>query len=240
MRRSRGRWVWLLVVVALLTNGCVSPTPAAGPGRTLGYTPRSVSGALLEEGLGEHPGNTERAMGGASDSAYGRQRVARARQAVLEAVAGVRSTTGRVTTSLSVLAARPPGLGNRGLSAGSGIFARYLDYGSRQRPWVDGALGSVTLLADVAGQVDDPDMELALLRMTGPRLQAAMSGAMLLAAWLDFLQLADTVLRECPAYSVERLFMDWTACSGCSSPPWRRSLPWIRRGSRQPPPRCPA
>jgi hypothetical protein len=51
-------------------------------------------------------------------------------------------------------------------------------------------------------------MELGLLRMTGPRLQAAMFGAMLLAAWLDFLQLADTVLRQCPAYPVERLFMD--------------------------------
>ncbi|MFP2929196.1 DUF2380 domain-containing protein [Pyxidicoccus sp. 3LG] len=51
-------------------------------------------------------------------------------------------------------------------------------------------------------------MELGLLRMTGPRLQAAMFGAMLLAAWLDFLQLADVVLRECPAYSVEKLFMD--------------------------------
>jgi hypothetical protein len=51
-------------------------------------------------------------------------------------------------------------------------------------------------------------MELAILRMTGPRLQAAMSGSMLLAAWLDFLQLADIVLRECPAYSTEKLFMD--------------------------------
>jgi len=31
---------------------------------------------------------------------------------------------------------------------------------------------------------------------------------MLLAAWLDFLHLADVVLRQCPAYSVERLLMD--------------------------------
>ncbi len=51
-------------------------------------------------------------------------------------------------------------------------------------------------------------MALGLLRMTGPRLQAALFGSMLLAAWLDFLQLADIVLRECPAYSVETLLMD--------------------------------
>jgi hypothetical protein len=63
------------------------------------------------------------------------------------------------------------------------------------------------VLADIAEDVDDPDMELGLLRMTGPRLQAAMFGAMLLAAWLDFLQLADVVLRECPAYGVEKLFL---------------------------------
>jgi hypothetical protein len=57
-------------------------------------------------------------------------------------------------------------------------------------------------------EVADSDMELGILRITGPRLKAAMFGSMLLAAWLDFLQLADIVLRECPAYSAERLFMD--------------------------------
>ncbi|WP_338052861.1 DUF2380 domain-containing protein [Pyxidicoccus trucidator] len=51
-------------------------------------------------------------------------------------------------------------------------------------------------------------MELGILQLTGPRLQAAMFGTMLLAAWLDFLNLSDVVLRQCPFYSVERLFMD--------------------------------
>jgi hypothetical protein len=37
-------------------------------------------------------------------------------------------------------------------------------------------------------------MELTLLRMSEPRLQAAMSGALLLAALIDFLKLADSVL----------------------------------------------
>ena len=35
-----------------------------------------------------------------------------------------------------------------------------------------------------------------------------MSGTMLLAAWVDFLSLADAVLRQCPSYSAERLFVD--------------------------------
>jgi hypothetical protein len=35
-----------------------------------------------------------------------------------------------------------------------------------------------------------------------------MSGATLLAAWVDFLKLADAVLRQCPFYSVEKLYVD--------------------------------
>jgi hypothetical protein len=120
----------------------------------------------------------------------------------------VKGTTGNVVRSFSRLAARPPGLGNRGLNGGAGAFTRYLDYGSLRLPWLDGTLGSATTLAEVAGHVADSDMELGLLRLTGLRLQAAMFGSILLAAWVDFLHLADVVLRECPAYSVERLFMD--------------------------------
>jgi hypothetical protein len=94
------------------------------------------------------------------------------------------------------------------LSGVNGAFTRYLDYGTNQLPWLHGALGSVTSLTHAASGVADSAMELGLLRMTGPRLQAAMYGAMLLAAWLDFLPLADIVLRECPAYSTEKLLMD--------------------------------
>jgi hypothetical protein len=56
--------------------------------------------------------------------------------------------------------------------------------------------------------VDEPDMGFALLRLTGPRLHAATSGATLLAAWVDFLNLADAVLRQCPSYGTERLYAD--------------------------------
>ena len=77
-----------------------------------------------------------------------------------------------------------------------------------------GALGGVTTLTEVAAEVADPDMELALLRMSGPRLQAALSGALLLAAWVDFINLADVVLRECPAHSVEKSIRGHAPCAG--------------------------
>ncbi|WP_350099814.1 DUF2380 domain-containing protein [Myxococcus sp. SDU36] len=44
--------------------------------------------------------------------------------------------------------------------------------------------------------------------MSGPRLQAAMFGALLLATWVDFLQLADAVVRDCPMCGYEKLFVD--------------------------------
>jgi hypothetical protein len=133
----------------------------------------------------------------------------------------VKDSTGALANVLSKLATRPPGLGNRGLSGVNGMFTRYLDYGSNQLPWLFGALGSARMLTDVASEVADSDMELALLRMSGPRLQAAMSGSVLLAAWADFLNLADVVLRECPAYSVERLVVDMHRVQGMVEPSMR-------------------
>jgi hypothetical protein len=98
---------------------------------------------------------------------------------------------------------------NRSLTGrANGLFTHHIAYGSTQLQWIHGALSGVTTLADTAWEVDEPDMGLALLRLTGPQLEAAMSGASLLAAWVDFLNLADAVLRQCPYYSVERLFMD--------------------------------
>ena len=88
------------------------------------------------------------------------------------------------------------------------FFPATLAYGSGQLPWLNGALTDSTVLADAAAGVGDADMELAILHMAGPRLQAAMPGTILLAAWVDFLSLADAVLQKCPSYSVEKLFED--------------------------------
>jgi hypothetical protein len=168
-----------------------------GPGRTAG----DVEGAAARDA-----------------SAAERQSATEARQAVLAALGEVKGSTDTLSSSLSRLATRPPSWRNRGLSGENGIFTRHLDYGANQLPWLRGALSSATMLTEVASQVDDPGMELALLRMSGPRLQAAMSGALLLAAWVDFLHLADVVLRECPAYSIEKLIRDMHRVQGMVEP----------------------
>lgn len=193
----------LLLCMALLSSGCASDTP-----RALASLPSS--GAYLG-----HPRQSSRlaAAGGGSDAAVresgeGAPSATLTRQALLDAVEDVQGSTRSVARSLSSLAARAPTFGNRGLSGANGVFTRYLDHGHHQLPWLHGALASTTTVANLAQEVADPDMQLGLLRMTGPRLQAAMSGALLLTAWLDFLNLADTVLRQCPAYSAEKLLVD--------------------------------
>lgn len=221
----------LLVAVALLAAGCASLPPAPGQGRNLGYTPRAATEAarVQPQGMEPPPAPDSRfpsvadprgeeplhrslkpphGSAAAAGTGRGPREAAQARQAVVDAVAEVKRSTDVSARTLSQLAARPPGLGNVGLSGVRGVFTRDLDHGTHQLPWLRGSLGSATALADLAREVDDPDMALALLRMAGPRLQAALSGALLLAAWVDILQLVDVVLRQCPAYSVERLVVD--------------------------------
>ncbi|WP_370452452.1 DUF2380 domain-containing protein [Corallococcus sp. CA054B] len=120
-----------------------------------------------------------------------------------------------VEAAFTRLAARPPALGGWGLT---GVFTRYLDQGSKQVTWLQGALGSATALTDAASEVGDTDMELGLLRMTGPKLQAAQFGTLLLATWVDFLHLADAVLRNCPMCSVEKIFTDLHRVQGLIEP----------------------
>ena len=152
-------------------------------------------------------------------SASQRHRASETRQAVLAAVGEVKGTAGKLAGTLSKLATRPPtSLLNRGLSGLKSVFTRHLDYGSHQLPWIQGALGGVTPLMEASSKVATPDMELALLRMSGPQLQAALSGTLLLAAWVNFLNLADVVLRECLAYSVEKLVVDMHRVQGMVEP----------------------
>jgi hypothetical protein len=212
-------WEGLLLAAALLTTGCVSLTPSLGEGGNLSYTPPQAAGGpaleqqpepeeaqrlyrrqeLREEVTGEGPWRVEEA--GVAEPE--RQRAILTRQAVQEAMDGVWGSTAGIASALPKLAAS-----ERGLGGTNGAFGRYSLYGSQQLEWIHGALGAATTLSDAALEVGDAQMELGILRLTGPRLQAAMSGATLLAAWLDFLSLADAVLRQCPSYSVEKLFMD--------------------------------
>ncbi|QAT81800.1 hypothetical protein EJ065_0191 [Corallococcus coralloides] len=121
-----------------------------------------------------------------------------------------------VEAAFTQLAARPPDLW--GFSLTGGIFTRYLDQGSKQVTWLQGALGSAGALTKVASEVGEPDMELGLLRMTGPKLQAAQFGTLLLATWVDFLHLADAMLRHCPMCSAEKLFVDLHRVQGLMEP----------------------
>ncbi|QAT87588.1 hypothetical protein EJ065_6059 [Corallococcus coralloides] len=128
----------------------------------------------------------------------------------------MKGTLKGIEAAFSKLAARPPDLGGWGLTGD--IFARFLDQGSKQVKWLHGALGSATALTTVASEVGDTDMELGLLRMTGPKLQAAQFGTLLLAAWVDFLHLGDAVLRNCPMCSAEKLFVDLHRVQGLMEP----------------------
>ncbi|WP_434781940.1 DUF2380 domain-containing protein [Corallococcus caeni] len=127
------------------------------------------------------------------------------RQAILDATKEVNGSLTRVEAAFTQLAARPPDLWGFSLTGG---FTRYLDQGSKQVTWLHGALGNATALTEAASEVGDLDMELGLLRVTGPKLQAAQFGTLLLATWVDFLHLADAVLRNCPMCSAEKLFVD--------------------------------
>jgi hypothetical protein len=222
----------LLLGVALVAVGCA---PYAGRGAGLGYTPRDATGparapgedpprvtaaparAVADAGGPErrHRRREARAEGTRVDPVPGTGAVgggegsaAEARQALLAAVAEARQATEGAAAALHRLATRPPGLGNRGLSGLNGVFSRSLEHGSRQVPWLRDALGGAATLAEAAGEVGDADMERAVLRLAGPRLQAALSGAVLLAAWVDVLTLADALLRDCTACGVETLLLD--------------------------------
>jgi hypothetical protein len=123
------------------------------------------------------------------------------RQAVLGALLDVSGSTRRLAGELSRLEASKAGIAGRY----GGVFLRYVEYGVQQSRWIDAELAATTRLTTTALEVEDPDMQLALLRLAGPRLESALLGSILLAAWVDFLHLADVVLEQCPYYSVERL-----------------------------------
>lgn len=197
----------------MLVTGCASQSPASGAGRPLRYSQRDV--ALLEssrDGLADdssprHSGTRERRdrprENEAEAIADSQQRVILTRQAVVAAVDKVKGSTEELSSAIPRLAAH-----TRGLGGNADLFTRYFAYGSTQVPWLRDALRGTATLVEVSESVDDPDMAVGLLRMTGPRLQAAMAGAMLLATWFDVLQLADAVLQQCPYYSVEQLLTD--------------------------------
>ncbi|AKF79390.1 hypothetical protein MFUL124B02_03200 [Myxococcus fulvus 124B02] len=137
---------------------------------------------------------------------------------MLAAIDEVKQSLERSEAMRSQLASRSSVRGGRSLG---GVFTRYLDHDANQRTWLREALGSATVLTEVASEMEDSDMGSGVLRMAGLRLQSAMFGALLLAAWVDFLQLADALLRDCPMYGTERLFADLHRVQGLMEPTLR-------------------
>ncbi|HYO64447.1 MAG TPA: hypothetical protein VEU33_00075 [Archangium sp.] len=225
---SGAKGMGLLLALALLSNACVSLGPPPGRRMSLHYTPHGATGPTVAGGLGEEPPlardspppsppepeSPERlhrrrgtrqavtaASPGASDATVWQSALA-THLASLRALHEVSGSTRRISSELSRLKASYLGIAR----AGNGIFVRYVDYGEAQLRWIDAQLSAATELAAEASQVEEPDMQLALLRLAGPRLEAAMMGSMLLAVWVDFLNLTDAALSR-RLNSVEALFM---------------------------------
>ncbi len=187
--------------MSLLSTGCASLPPPPGRGMLLRYTPRGAAvPAREEEPSEEHPRLL--ASSQPSEPEPSRQSALAAQFAFIGAVGDVSGSTRRISGELSRLKASKRGIAGRYAD----LFSPFVDYGVEQLRWIDAELAAATRLSNTASEVDDPDMALALLHLGGPRLEAAMLGSILLAVWLDFLNLADVVLRQCPYYSVERLF----------------------------------
>ncbi|WNG18122.1 DUF2380 domain-containing protein [Cystobacter fuscus] len=215
---SWATWVGLLVL-ALLSTGCVSLPPPEPSRMSLHYTAPLISaagssvetpGALLSPSEPEAPwrpyrrqSSREESTAVGSDSAQreARQSALAAQLAFRRAILDVSGTTRRLSSEFSRLQA-----GGRGIG-GNGVLVRYVDHGARQQRWMDTQLAAATRLATAASQVEDPDMQLALLRLAGPRLEASLLGSLLLSVWLDLLHLADAVCTQ-HFYSVERMFAD--------------------------------
>jgi hypothetical protein len=219
----------LLLATALLSAGCASLMPPPDRGMmSLRYTPRAVAGPALAEGPSEEspparaslpptppePEAPERlhrrrdsreavtAAGPGSADATVWQSALAAHLAFRRGVGEVSRSTRHISGELARLRASYLGIAG----AGNGILVCYVDYGEAQLRWIDAELAVATEVAAEASEVEDPDMQLALLRLAGPRLEAAMMGSILLAVWFDFLNLTDAALSR-HLHGVETLFV---------------------------------
>ncbi|AGC48030.1 hypothetical protein MYSTI_06757 [Myxococcus stipitatus DSM 14675] len=199
-RNRSGLFAWLLWLLPLMGSASEPPTrqrhfPMRREGSTL--APRTASAPL---------GSSART------SAPPRQAVLDAIREVTGSLNGIEET---FTKQVSRLQAQEAWLAN------AEVVTRHVEPSATQVKWLRGTLESATTLAGVATEAEDSDMELGVLRMTGPKLQAAMFGTMLLATWVDFLQLADASLRHCPMCNAEQLSIDLHQVQDLMEPTWK-------------------
>ncbi|MFL5359164.1 DUF2380 domain-containing protein [Archangium sp.] len=238
----RAPWTGPLLALALLSTGCASLTPPPGEGTSPRYAPREAPEPSSLQGQDgdapRAPGSTppspsvstapERlhrrraprqevtAVGPDSAEREARQRALAAQLAFRDALREVSGSTRRVSAELTRLEASGRGLSGKH----AGLFVRFIDFGTEQVRWMDVQLDAALHLANAASEMDDPDMQLALLRMAGPRLEATMLGSLLLAAWLDCLHLVDALLDQSLS-SAERMLRDLMDWQGMLEPPLR-------------------
>ena len=214
------RWTGLLLaLLALLSNACASLTSPPGRGTHLRYTPHEAAalpwaGDPGEESAPEPEGPqrlhrrqdmreavTAVGPGGTEETAW--QSALAAHLAVRGALLDVSGSTRNLSGELSRLRKSHWGIAGKA----AGLFVPSIEYGQSQLRWLDAELAAATHLAHAAAEVEDPDMQLALLRLAGPRLEAALLGSLLLAAWVDILNLLDVAFKQ--GYrAVETLLMD--------------------------------
>jgi len=191
------RGTGLVLVLALLCNACAALTPPPGRGRHLRYTTGEAPVPSLAGGPGQL---TAVGPDGDEDNAW-RSALA-AHLAFRAAVGEVSHSTGRISRELSRLRGSHQGIAGR---VGD-VFVPYVEYGEEQLRWIEAELAAATRLATAASEVEEPQMQLALLRLGGPRLEAALLGSLLLAVWCDFLHLTDAALSR-HLYGVETMYV---------------------------------
>lgn len=204
---QRRAWTGLVLALALLTTGCASLTPLPSRRAHLLYAPgvpRSPSVSAESQRPYPRPASPSEVTTTAPDNSARavRQRALTSQLAFRRALREVADSTSRISGEFARLNTRM-----RSHPQGSPAFTRYADYGVAQARWVETQLAAAARLADMASEVDHPDMQLALLRVAGPRMEAALLGSLLLAVWVDILLLVDVALTQ-HLVSVETLFAD--------------------------------
>jgi len=203
----------LLLALALLSTGCASWAPPPGRGMNLRYTPHeaaapTVASTPAPEGprrLHSRRGSRDAvtAVDPGSEEGIERGSALSAHLAFRGALDDVSVSTRHLSGALSRLEDSHGGIAGKA----AGLFVPHVEYGASQLRWMDAELAAATRLAHAASEVEDVDMQLALLRLAGPRLEVAMLGSLLLAAWVDFLNLLDVAFKH--GYSaVETLLVD--------------------------------
>ncbi|WP_052518095.1 hypothetical protein [Archangium violaceum] len=213
------KWTGLLLALTLLSNACASRTSPPGRGTHLRYTPHEAATPAWARDPSEEsapkPEGPQRlhrrqdvreavtavGPGGTEETAW--QSALAAHLAFRGALLDVSGSTRDLSGELSRLRKSHWGIAGKA----AGLFVPSLEYGQSQLRWLDAEFAAATRLAHAAADVEDPDMQLALLCLAGPRLEAALLGSLLLAAWVDFLNLLDVAFKQ--GYnSVETLFVD--------------------------------